>query len=748
MANENQSDFQSLLQKVEDIRQKQDALQNELFDVKQKIQLLQRGTFTAPVLEKSVDKPTVTFVAPSPPRLVQEDKKEEKVFIEEQKPAISPVLRDWEQFIGENLSNKIGIIITVLGVSIGAKYAIDNDLISPLMRILIGYVLSFGLYFTSFRLREKYEDLSAVILSGALACLYFLTYAAFSFYHLIPQTLSFLLMLALTVWAVRAALSYERQIIALGALMGAYGIPFLLSTGEDKPLVLFTYMAIVNIGILYLATQKNWNLLYYTAFSFTWLLLTTWTLYNYREPHFYLKLGFLLLFLLLFYATFLVYKIQKQVVFQRRDVAILLLNSTFYYGLTYSVLDNKDWSDYLGIFTVCNALIHLAVAFFIYKKDLADKNVFYLVQGLFIAFLTMAIPVQFDGNWVTLLWVLEGALLFWIGRTKENAGIYEKMSYALIALSIVSLLGDWSEYKDPMIFTPVLNISFWSNIFAALGFGFILKTNLDYPLQNDKTQKQQSFNIMLSLLLIVVTYFTFYIEIAAFFDKKYAIEDNIGVLYFRSIWLINYTSLFVGILFYLNKKYIHNRFFTDFINILALISLFTFLTIGLYIMGDLKNMYQYQSNTSIFNIWIRYISMLFAAIPLFAIYDNFKEKAGTLHQEILLHAILNVTSLWVLSSEVIYWSEWFGWYEQSYRLLLSLLWGIYALGLIVFGIKNIEKKHLRLGGIGLFALTLLKLFVFDLANLGTISKTIVLVGLGLLLLLVSYVYNRYKDKFE
>jgi uncharacterized membrane protein len=745
MANENQSDFQSLLQKVEDVRQKQAALQSELFNVKQEIQQLQRENFTAPTLKKSVAEPTRTFVVPSSPPLAQEEKKEEKFFVKEQEPTISPVLKDWEQFIGENLSNKIGIIITVLGVAIGAKYAIDNDLISPLMRILIGYIVSFGLCFTSFRLRKKYEDLSAVILSGALACLYFLTYAAFSFYQLIPQTLSFLLMLALTVWAIRAALSYERQIIALGALMGAYGIPFLLSTGEDKPLILFAYMAIVNVGILYLATQKNWNLLYYTAFAFTWLLLTTWTSDNYHEQHFYLKLGFLLLFFLLFYATFLVYKIQKQVIFQRRDVAILLLNSTFYYGLTYSVLDNQEWSDYLGIFTVCNALIHLAVAFFIYKKDLADKNVFYLVQGLFIAFLTIAIPVQLDGNWVTLLWVLEGALLFWIGRTKENAGIYEKMSYALIALSLISLLGDWSDYKDPMTFTPVFNISFWSNIFTALGFGFILKTNLDYPLQEDKTQKQQSFNIMLSLLFIFVAYFTFYIEIAAFFDKKYAIENNTSAFDFKTVWLINYTSLFVGILFYLNKKYIRNHYFTDFINVVALISLFIFLTIGLYTLSDLKNTYQDQG---ILNISIRYISILFAAIPLFAIYDNFKQKAGTLHQEIVLHAILNITSLWILSSEVIYWSEWFGWYEQSYRLLLSLLWGTYALGLIVFGIKNISKKHLRLGGIGLFALTLLKLFVFDLSNLGTISKTVLLVGLGLLLLLVSYLYNRHKDKFE
>ncbi len=435
MTNENQNDFQSLLQEVEDIRQKQFLLQNELFDLKGKIIRLRKEnevSNTSPMIDNELDrvvepvqKPTVKSIENPLPTEVE--------------PQRSPVLKDWEQFIGENLSNKIGIIITVLGVAIGAKYAIDNDLISPLMRILTGYLLGFGLCVASFRLREKYEDLSAVILSGALACLYFLTYAAFSFYQLIPQTLSFVLMLALTVWAVRAALSYERKIIAFGALMGAYGIPFLLGTGEHKPFVLFTYVAIVNIGILYLATKKSWNLLYYTAFAFTWLLLMSWFLGFYEKDEFYLKIGFLFLFFVIFYATFLVYKIQKRIPFQRRDVVLLLFNSTFYYAMTYSLLDSEGWHAYLGLFTVCNALMHLAVAFFIYKNDLADKNIFYLIQGLFIVFLSIAIPVQLDGNWVTLLWIVEGAFLFWIGRTKENAAFYEKMSYGVLGIALLSL---------------------------------------------------------------------------------------------------------------------------------------------------------------------------------------------------------------------------------------------------------------------------------------------------------------------
>ena len=45
---------------------------------------------------------------------------------------------DWERFIGGNLFNKIGIGIILIGMFIGVKYSIDHDLISPVMRILLG----------------------------------------------------------------------------------------------------------------------------------------------------------------------------------------------------------------------------------------------------------------------------------------------------------------------------------------------------------------------------------------------------------------------------------------------------------------------------------------------------------------------------------------------------------------------------------------------------------------------------------
>ncbi len=312
-------------------------------------------------------------------------------------------------------------------------------------------------------------------------------------------------------------------------------------------------------------------------------------------------------------------------------------------------------------------------------------------------------------------------------------------------------------------FIPIFNIGFWTNIIATAVCIFILKTHHDTPFQKKDTL-QKNLQTALFLLAIALCYLTFQREISYYFEKiiqssavpssplVYEKEKNNDWDLFKNIGLISYSMVFVGGLFYLNQKRFQNIQFANFINVLSLIALLCFLISGLYDLGMLKNTYQYHAQAEYFthssaNIWIRYVAIAFAMIPLYVLQQHYKQGKSFFLDNIAIDAIFNVSALWLISSELIYWSEWMGWYEQSYRLSLSLLWGIYALGLIFYGIRNIEKKHLRLGGIALFAITLLKLFLFDLASLGTISKTIVLVGLGLLLLLVSYLYNRYKDKF-
>ncbi|MDP5102126.1 MAG: DUF2339 domain-containing protein, partial [Nonlabens sp.] len=225
-----------------------------------------------------------------------------------------------EKFIGENLINKIGIIITVIGVAIGAKYSIENNLISPLTRIILGYLSGLALLVTGIKLKKNYTNYSAVLVSGAIAIFYFITFAGYSFYDLIPQAVAFVLMFMFTVFSVVAAINYNKQIIAHIGLVGAYAVPFLLSDGSGKVAVLFSYMAIINIGILFIAFKKYWKPLYFVSFALTWMIYSTWTFDEYvPSEHLVLGLGFTTITFLTFYVMFLAYKFIKKEDYQLVD---------------------------------------------------------------------------------------------------------------------------------------------------------------------------------------------------------------------------------------------------------------------------------------------------------------------------------------------------------------------------------------------------------------------------------------------
>ncbi|HQU86385.1 MAG TPA: DUF2339 domain-containing protein, partial [Pyrinomonadaceae bacterium] len=340
-----------------------------------------------------------------------------------------------EKFIGENLLSKIGIVVLILGMAIGAKYAIDKNLISPAMRIIFGYAVGFGLLGFAYKFREKYLNFSAVLLSGAMAVMYFITFFAYSLYGLFPQTTAFVLMLIFTLFTVVSAVIYNRQIIAQIGLVGAYAIPFLLSNNSGNFTFLFIYVAIINLGILAVSVKKYWKSLHFSSFIITWLIYSGWFVTKYNsEQHFNLALLFLSVNFFTFYLTFLLYKIINIKHVAIENISLILANAFIFYGFGCAILNGRaEFENYLGMFTVCNALIHFVFAFTISRLSIVTKDLIYLLSALVITFATIAVPVQLDGNFVTLIWMIEAAVLFWIGRTK-TVKLFEIYSFPLMLL--------------------------------------------------------------------------------------------------------------------------------------------------------------------------------------------------------------------------------------------------------------------------------------------------------------------------
>ncbi len=604
-----------------------------------------------------------------------------------------------------------------------------------------------------------------------MAIHYFITYAAFSYYNLFPQIVAIILMVLITILTVALALYYNEQVISHLGLAGAYILPYILEEPFQNISTLFIYMVIINAGILFISTKKRWKPLNYIAFISTWTIFISWFASENYNNQLITCLTFLALFFVIFYLVFLSYKLLLKEKFRVDDILFLLINSGILYIIGYIAINSLESSkEYLGLFTLINTILHSATAYLIFKSKLENKNLFYWTIGIGIAFFTITIPVQFNDYITAILWSVEAAVIFWYGRTKK-INVYEIISYVIIFSLFIITATNWESVsyhfrKDEIanMFTPVFNMEFLSSLIAIASLVFIY-----FICQNSKTKDKTSsslaflFDKLLPLLLLIVVYLSFFTEIGLYWNNiqietSYELNrDKIwikqfgdlskDVFRFKEIWLLNYTLIFASIVSFANFKWIKNDVFNSLILVSNYILILYFLGTGLSILTVLRESYLNPDlapnfDVSIFHLIIRYVAYLFFAVLIYSTYQfvttNFKNRIFNK----LFEIALSISIIWIFSSELINWLSLSG-STEVYKHGLSILWGTFSLVLIGYGIWK-KKKHLRITAMVLFAGTLLKLFFYDLTNLETIPKTIVFLSIGVLLLVVSYLYNKYK----
>ena len=672
---------------------------------------------------------------------------------------------NWERFIGENLFGKIGIVIIIIGVFIGVKYSIQHNLISPAMRLVLGYLMGIGLFVTGAMLKKKYESFSAILVSGAMTIFYFVTFIAYAVFGYFPQSLAFVLMFLFTAFTVLASLSYNQVVIAIIGLVGGYAVPFLLSNNSGQVEILFAYTAIINIGVLILSFYKQWRSLYISALFLTWLLLfSTWaSAYQYDDfvPYFV----FNLVTFLTFYVAFIAQKIHRVQELEAVDVLLFLFSSLSFYAMGVWLISDyyPNNRTFVAMFTLLNAVFHFLVGYYFHLKKAPSQALKYLVLVLALSFATLVIPIQFKGTWITIFWIAEAALLFGFGRTKKMP-VYERISYAVVILATFSLLIDWGEgsysifdMEDASAYiTPFANLLFITGLLYSVAVGAMAYIN-------DKYKETGTLNKVLSFLFnifsVLILYCTFYREISVFCDMRALHQDpeiyNHYEAYqdlntFKGVWHIIYSVLFISAYSFLNVKYLKKKLLAELQIGLNFLLLTIFMTLGLYYFSELRERYMEEAQEggqlSLWFLNIRYVGLLSLVVlgnSIYALSKFLEFKTGARRVlEMLLHLVI----LWVASSELLHWTDI---YESvaNYKLGLTILWGGYAILLVVLGIFK-RKKYQRISGIILVGFTLLKLFFYDTTHLDTLHKTIVFVLLGVLLLIASFLYNKYTKEIE
>jgi Predicted membrane protein (DUF2339) len=209
------------------------------------------GTTPTPVLQEEKSGPP-----PIPKKFV------ETTVLQIKRPTKPPI--NWEQFMGAKLFAWIGGLALFLGVAFFVKYSFEHNLISPELRVAIGFVVGASLIIGGLLLRRKENAVTAQTLCATgILVLYAVTFACRAYYHfaffgLIP---TFLLMALITAVAFLLAVRLNAMVVAVLGIAGGFLTPVLLSTNQDYPLGLFGYIALLDVGLLAVAQRRRWNAL-------------------------------------------------------------------------------------------------------------------------------------------------------------------------------------------------------------------------------------------------------------------------------------------------------------------------------------------------------------------------------------------------------------------------------------------------------------------------------------------------------
>ncbi|MEW5979208.1 MAG: DUF2339 domain-containing protein [Acidobacteriota bacterium] len=547
-------------------------------------------------------------------------------------PAVSApeepsVVAGLEARIGGSWLNKIGVTAIVLGMGYFLKYAIENEWIGEMGRVVLGIATGLGFLWWGELLHKRgFRNYGLTVSAGGIAVLYLSVFAAFQLYVLLPQLAAFLLMFLITVTAVAMAVRYDSRTVAFLGIVGGFLTPAMLSTGRDNQIGLFCYILILDLGVLGLAYFKNWRKLNLLALVFTHVLFLAWASSFYSQEKLWRTEAFLTVFFLVFALLAFLYNLVHQEKSSFADLALISLNGSSYFLWTYGLLEGK-YFHLLGFFALLMAAAYTGLASFLRKRAEQDTYLFLVTLGLGLTFITLAIPIQLKQNWITIGWSMEAVVLTVIGlRLNEK----RTRLAALLILALVSLRLLF--YDQPGFLNQ--NVLWFLNrrgLTFAVAVGAILTVALLFARHRDA-----------GLALAATT------------------ETGPGnVLEHRLI-----AGLVLGA------------------NLLLLFFLTT--EIAAY-----------------FDAW------------------NYRISSYTLKREV----------------------------ASQKQLAISALWAFYSIFLVTIGIVR-RYQPLRLLAIVLFGVTILKVFLVDLSEVERIYRVISFIGLGIVLLAVSFMYQKYQKQIN
>ncbi len=322
-----------------------------------------------------------------------------------------------------NIPVKIGMLVLFSAVIAFLRYAANMGWFTfPMQYRLIGVaVAALGALGFAWTKRNSKRSFSLSVQGGSIGILLLVIFSAVKMYGFISPTAGFALSVLMVLLAAVLALQQDAKALIIMAIFAGFLAPIWLSTGMGNHVVLFTYYAILNIGIFIVAWQKPWRELNLLGFVFTYVIGSTWGGLRYTEANFATTEPFVALFFL-FYLLIPLRYAQRLSAGDRRyvnkiDSALLFGTPLVTLGLEVGMLHNR--SDWLALSCVAIGLVYAALALILRGRD-AYAALRQAYIGLSASFLTLAVPIGLSARSTATIFALEGAGAVWFGARERR----------------------------------------------------------------------------------------------------------------------------------------------------------------------------------------------------------------------------------------------------------------------------------------------------------------------------------------
>ena len=664
--------------------------------------------------------------------------------------------KDFENFIGENLTLKIGVLSILLAIVFGYNLLISEGFISKGARVAVGAFVGTGFFGISYYLYLKKVSIVSILVGAGIATLYYTVFVAIDSYHLFTPVQAFACAMVITAFAILFSLWYDKRELSIVAIFGGYLTPYLAGIGDGDYFSFLLYVLILNIGMLTISYLKNWRTIHFISYIGTLVFVTYWV-FNIDTNSTGDIIGlfsFVSVFHIIFFVMMVIFDIKPGIEFTSFDFYLSLGNTALYIWAGVYLLWQLPavHSGHIGMFLIGLSVFKIAYIFLLYGKKHVDENLLDLQIGAVILFLNVSIYLIFDQNaYINTLYALESLALLWLG-IKLNNEIVKTGSVAMMLFAVASMGYAWHlnynvypELYPNKAMIPVFNKGFWAGLINFSVILFTLKFIYeDYKDELIAYMPKMVYSGILAGLMGLIAYLTILFEIL--FHTK----DIIGGSDFVGLIVAFFHFVFILIGRFITYRAEVNPVKVS-IGIAMALVIIVYLPFAYFNVVDLRNGYL-DGDFPLTPFLFHYLNVGLCGYTAYLLLIDAVNSEGYLSTKyeyaVLLSCVLFVffstieyEHAFVLFKAKIGDAQIENFESQFRRTSFTVLWVFLSFILMFLGMKW-KIKEVRKISLFLFGLTIVKFFIVDFWKMQAYGKIISFLVIGAILIVVSQMYRQ------